>query len=358
MGGTTSLLCDQSEEVVYFTDRETGLRGMTVLDDVRLGRSVGACRSRPYDEEERALADALRQAKTTTAKALLADLPFSGGCSVILNETPGDTRFASPMPALGRTVQSLGGRYYLLPDLQGQFVDTDQVAPNSDFILGQDGTTMFNAIEATAVGNLVGIEMAVRNKLGVSGLMGIGIGIIGLGDVGFRLAELLRQEGARLTVADRDPRRTERAVRELGINCVTIEEIIHLDNAVLATCAAKDSIDDWTVSHLRCQILAGAVDDPLTSASHGQALHDRGILFAPDTIINAGGLISLVQPLLSPERASTPIHQELQAIGQRLDNVIDRSVKANLPTSMITEHMIEEALAARLEAQLGQSLAS
>ena len=357
MGDVSSSIGSQHEEVIYFSDRETGLRGITVLDDIRLGPSVGACRSRLYDEEERALADALRQARTTTAKALIAGLPISGGCSVLLNEPLTDTHPHAPMPALGRAVESLGGRYYLLPDLQGHLAQMDDAAAASSYVLGCAEPSTFDAIEAAAVGNLIGIETAAKRRLGVSSLMRVGIGLIGLSPVGFRLAELLRQEGAKLTVADRDPRRTEQAVRQLGINCVTVEEIIHLDNSVLISCAAKDSIEDWMLSHLRCQVAAGAVDDPLSAPSHGQVLHDRGILFAPDTIINAGGLICLTQPLLSEGDQLTPLHSQLQQIGLRIDSVIDQSQKMDLPTSVIAERMADDARSARLQSPRPQSMA-
>ena len=174
----------------------------------------------------------------------------------------------------------------------------------------------------------------------------------------------MRQEGARLTVADRDPRRTERAVGTLGINCVATEEIIHLDMDVLAPTAAKDTIDGGILSHLRCQILAGAVDDPLQSPALGQALHDRGILYLPDIVINAGGLISLVQPLLADGctaiqgQASPSLLSELEAIGGRLDAVIDRALDDNLPTATVAQRMADEAMSASLGTEQAHSLAS
>ncbi len=347
MDAVGSSSSDEREDVIFFNDRETGLRGITVLDDRAPGPCVGACRSRPYVEEEKALADALRQARTTTAKALIAGLPVAGGCIVLLSCSPVGSRLASPMPALGRTVEMLGGRYLLMPDLQGDLRDTDQAVTGTRHVLGQGREAELSAIEATALGLKIGIESAVRQRLGRDSLMGARIGIVGLGDIGFRLAELLRQEGARLTVADRDPRRTERAVRALGITCVATEEIIHLDTDVLAPTAAKDAIDDGILPHLRCKIVAGAVDDPLQSPAHGRALHDRGILFAPDTVINAGGLIHLVQPLLADKTAAMPLHHQLQSIGDRMTTVINRAERENLPTSVIAERMAEEALVLR-----------
>lgn len=358
MDGAGASPADDREEVIFFADRETGLRGITVLDDARLGPAAGACRSRPYVDEDRALADARRQAHTTTAKALIAGLPIAGGCTVLLSDTPIGSRMASPMPALGRAVGELGGRYVLMPDLQGDLDDMDAAAAATEHVLGQSGEIDLDPIEATTLGLRFGLTALVRCALGRDSLTGVRIGIIGLGGVGFGLAERLRQEGARLTVADRDPRRTERAVRALGIGCVATEEMIHLDTDMLVLTASKDMIDDGVLSHLRCRIVVGAVDDPLQSTNLGRRLHERGILYAPDTIINAGGLIALAQPFLPGGRERTPLLSQLEAIGGRMEAVIDRASRDDLPTAVIADRMSEEARAERLGAAPGQALAS
>lgn len=343
MNDIGSLPDDRQEEVIFFTDPETGLRGLTVLDHAERGVCVGACRSRPYVQEDLALADALRQARTTTTKALIAGLPIAGGCTVLFSDSLIGSRNASPMPAIGRTVEALRGRYFLMPDLQGDLRDMDQAATGTNHVLGRPDDIEIDTVEATAIGIRHGIEAAIQRKLGRESLMGARIGIMGLGSVGFRLAELFRLEGAKLTVADRDPRRTERAVRALGINCVATEEIIHLDLDVLAPTAAKDSIDFGMVSHLRSKIIAGAVDNPLQLSSMAPALHERGILYAPDTIINAGGLISLAQPLLT-QAERLPLTEQLSAIGSRMGDVIDRAFKECRSTALVAESMAKDAL--------------
>ncbi len=358
MDDETSSIGDRREEVIGFDDREFGSRGFLVIDGPARGPAVGACRSRPYEEEDRALADALRQARTTSLKAAIAGLPLAGGCAVTLEEEAAGSSVRPSLAAVARAVDRLGGRYVLLPDLQGHFRTLDEAAAVTSHVLGRSDEALREAIDATATGLRIGIETAVRRRLGRDGLMGVRVAILGLGEIGFSLAEQLRQAGARLTVADRDPRRTERAVRELGISCVTSEEIVHLDVDVLAPTAAKDTIDDRMLSHLRCAIVAGAVDDVLKSPALAKALHDRDILFLPDTVINAGGLISLVRPLLTEDSAQTSIMNELEAIGRRLERVIDHARDEGLPTTVIAERMAEDASAGRSAAIPAQARAS
>ncbi|MEL6963008.1 MAG: NAD(P)-binding domain-containing protein [Pseudomonadota bacterium] len=349
---------EEHRQVVFFTEEETGLRGILALDDDRLGPCVGACRSRPYVDKERATADAIRQGMTTTAKALLAGLPVGGGCMALLSDSSIGIRAASPMPAISRIVDKHAGRYLLLPDLQGDLHDMNEAAGYTRHVLGQSGQHEIDSVEATALGLRIGIEAAVHQQLGRDHLMGVRIGIMGLGSVGFRLAELLRQEGARLTVADRDPMRTERAVRALGINCVATEEIIHIDVDVFVPTAAKDTIDEGVLSHLRCKVLAGAVDDPLRTPTLGAKLHERGILYAPDIVINAGGLISLARPLSAPEMNTLSVLDDIKAIGPRMAAIAKRSAQENLPTTEIVTSMVEDARAARVGSGTAEMLAS
>ena len=349
---------ESEEEVIFFSDQETGLRGVTVFDRSAPGPHVGACRSRPYVDEDMAIADALRQARTTTAKAAIAGLPVAGGCMVLLDEMSSRSPSDSSMPAIGRAVETLNGRYFLLPDLQGGLRNMEAAAAATDYVLGRTDGASIETVEATALGLRFGIEAAVQQVLHRDSLMGVRIGIIGLGSVGLRLAEVLRQKGARLTVADRDPRRTERAVGALGISCVATEEIVHLDLDVLAPTAAKDTIIQDMLPHLRCRILAGAVDDPLQSPGLAQALHDQGIIYAPDTVINAGGLISLVQPLLNSAERSQPILEQLSRIGSRMSTVIEKARQACLPTAIVATAMARARFAENDASRSMQLMAS
>lgn len=339
MGATETSITD--EQVVFFQDRETGLRSMTVLDSKISGPTVGVCRRRPYDDEQRALADALRQARSTAAKAAMAGLSVGGGCTVLLNDPE-----ASPNPArfqaLGRAVDDFSGRYILMPAPEDSADDMGEVASMTPHVLGTSDHHVARSAMATALGVVHAIELAARLKLDCASLSGLRVAIFGLGPSGYRLAEQLRLQGAKIVVADRDPRRTERAVRELGIACVATEEIIHLDTDVFAPCASKDAISDDTLPHLRCSIVAGTADDVLASPAHGQALHERGILYAPDFIITAGGLISLVEPLagVGPSSPQVEVKAEAKAITDRLAVIFDQAMREGRPTSEVAEEQL------------------
>ncbi|MGI9433823.1 MAG: Glu/Leu/Phe/Val dehydrogenase dimerization domain-containing protein [Geminicoccaceae bacterium] len=347
MGAIASTDADEQAHVCFFRDGETGLRGITVLDDLRLGPAVGACRTRRYDDEDRALADALRQARTTTLKAVMAGLPFGGGCTVLLDDRE-EVRGISPFGSLGRMVDDLGGRYFLMPEIGTAAADMDKAAEETAHVLGQSSHEVLDPGEATAAGVCKGIEAAVGRRLGLADLGGVHVALLGLGPAGFRLAELLRQQGAKLTVADRDPRRTERAVRELGIACVTTEEIVHLNVDIFAPCAGQNIIDEDSLSHLRCSIVAGTADNFLKMPALGQRLHERGILYLPDYTLSAGGLISLGSSLI-PDASDRPsIERRISFIGDRLIEIIDRSEREQQPTCAVAEQIALARLADRV----------
>lgn len=331
------------EQVIFFRDSETGLRGITVLNQQAPGLVIGSCRRRPYDDEEWALADALRQAQSTDAKARMAELPFSGGCTVLLSD-PEVPSIPARFQALGRAISDLQGRYMLMPDPNDLANDMDQAATVTDHVLGRSSQDHTDPSIATAKGVASAIEILVRHKLGDVGLRGLRVAIMGLSPSGYRLAELLRQQGARIVVADRDPRRTERAVRELGIACVSMEEIIHLDSDVFAPCAAKDTVTSDVIPHLRCSIVAGTADDILTSPAEGQSLHERDILYAPDFMITVGGMVSVLAPLMDVQDKEAWLDQQLQAMTERLITVIDRAAGEKRATFDIAHEQLQACL--------------
>jgi leucine dehydrogenase len=337
------------EQVIFFQDSETGLRGITVLDSGASGPTVGSCRRRPYDDEERALSDALRQARTTAAKAALAGMPVGGGCTVFMND-PAVTSPRAQFQALGRALNDLNGRYVLMPDPDETAEDMDNVARTTAHVLGTSGYGKTDPAVATAKGVLRAIELSVRYRLGRDRLSGVRVAIMGLGPAGYQLAAQLRLLGAKLVVADRDPRRTERAVRELGIACVATEEIIHLDTDVFAPCSAKDAINGDSLAHLRCSIVAGTADDVLQLPAHGQGLHERGILYAPDVITTAGGLISLVDPLVCVGTDPNRVDEQIAAMVDRLGRVFDQAAEENRPTSEVAGEFLQRQRSSVVEA--------
>ncbi|MGI9491227.1 MAG: Glu/Leu/Phe/Val dehydrogenase family protein, partial [Geminicoccaceae bacterium] len=249
------------------------------------------------------------------------------------------------------------GRYILMPDPEDRPEDMDQVASMTKHVLGTHMQGDLDPANATAMGALRAIEVAVRHKLDRADLAGLRVSVMGLGPSGYRLAEHLRLHGAKVVVADRDPERTERAVRELGIACVATEEIVHLDADIFSPCVSKDVIDDDRIAHLRCSIIAGTGDDLLRSPAHGLELHERGILYAPDFITAAGGMISLVAPLDRADLDDRHLEGAIKAIGDRLQSVFDRAASENRATSAIADEQLQQHLAERAATPHAESFA-
>jgi leucine dehydrogenase len=245
----------------------------------------------PYADDAAALDDVLRLSRGMTYKAALAGLSLGGGKAVII----GDARrhkSEALLLAMGRFVESLGGRYHTAEDVGTTVRDMDVLRRETAFAHGvSDGSG--NPSPATAYGVFVGIRAAVRHRLGRDDLGGVVVAVQGLGNVGFRLAEYLAEAGARLIVADLDAGSARRAVEAFAAEAVAPERIHAVAADVFAPCALGAVIDDATIPELGARIVAGAANNQLAEARHGAALKARGILYAPDYVINAGGLIDV-----------------------------------------------------------------
>jgi leucine dehydrogenase len=339
----TSPAFDDHEQVVFFFDRPSGLQAIVALHDTAAGPAIGGCRMWPYASEGEALTDVLRLAKGMTYKAAMARLPFGGGKTVIIGDPRADKSEAL-FRALGRAVDSLGGRYYTGEDVGTSPADMDWAGAETAFVLGRTQGSSGDPSPVTARGVWLGIRAAVRHKLGRADLAGTRVAVQGLGHVGYHVARLLAQEGARLTVADLDPTRVERAADEFGARVVAGDEILGVETDVLAPCALGGVINDDTLPRLACSIVAGAANNQLLEDRHGAALHARGILYAPDYVINAGGLINIAEELgprgYERERALARV----QIIAQTLTEVFERADREDAPTSMIADRIAEERI--------------
>src|SRR5579871_4821629 len=286
-------------EVHFKLDKATGLRAIVAIHDTRLGPALGGCRFIHYDSDEAAVVDALRLARGMTYKAALAGLAHGGGKSVLIRPKQRFDRVAM-FRAFGKFVEDLRGHYITAEDSGTGLEDMEVIRTVTKHVTGVDVSHGGSGDPSpfTALGVRRGIEACVKFKLGKDNLDGVHVAVQGVGHVGYHLCKELHAAGAKLSVADVDPLKAERAHREFGANVVPLNDIFETACDVIAPCALGSALNDETIPRLKARIVAGAANNQLAEPRHGDDLHARGILYAPDYAINAGGLVNVAQEVL------------------------------------------------------------
>mgnify|MGYP003604415501 FL=1 len=334
------------EQLVYLHDRHSGLKGIICIHNTTLGPALGGTRVWEYENEEDAVYDVLRLARGMTKKAACAGLNLGGGKAVIIGNSKQlrkDTvRREAFWRAFGRYIEGLGGRYITAEDVGTSPEDMTLVRMETNHVLGLP-TTSGDPSPFTAYGVYKGIKACIKEELGSSKLEGIRIAVSGVGHVGSALCELLAAEGAILTIADIDEESTRRVSELTGAKVVKPEEIYDVDCDVFAPCALGAVINDNSLSRLKCKIIAGAANNVLEdSEKHGTKLHEMGLIYAPDYVINAGGLINVYQ-----ERIGYNKDASMAAIDQIFDRVreiIRESKDTNTPSYLVADRMAERRI--------------
>ena len=295
------MAASRHDQLVFCSEPDAGYRGIIAIHDMTLGPALGGTRLWKYAGDEDAVTDALRLARGMTYKAAIAGLNLGGGKSVILagERTRDRDRL---FRAHGRAVEALGGRYITAGDVGTTVGDMESVRAETRWVVGVRGG---DPSPATAHGVYQGIRACARERYGDPSLEGRHVSVQGVGQVGYHLCAELAAAGARLTVADITPGSVRRVVDEFGAASVAPDEIYDVPADIFAPCALGGVIDDRTVARLRVDIVAGSANNQLAEPRHGDALRERDILFAPDYVINAGGLITVYGELQgwSAERA-------------------------------------------------------
>ena len=312
------------------TDRVTGLKAVFALHDLTLGPAAGGVRRWRYDSEDDAVVDAMRLAEGMTCKNALAGLPFGGGKSVILSDGKPVTR--AQLRVFGRWLDQLGGEYVAAEDVGMTVEHMKDVRRETAFVTGIGA----HPGPKTAHGVFVGIEAALEGKV-----TGTRIAVQGLGAVGMALVELLHVAGARLVVADLDEAKVQRAVA-LGAERAGTEEVLLSEVDVLVPCALGAVITPERARHLRAKVVAGSANNQLSEPLAGHILHQRGIRYAPDYVINAGGIIHAGYEYLGWPGARA----QIDAIGPRLTAIFAESNATREPAHMIADRMAHAAVAA------------
>jgi leucine dehydrogenase len=291
------------EQIVFWSEPELGYKGIIAIHDTTLGPALGGTRFWTYASDEEAIIDALRLSRGMTYKSAVAGVALGGGKSVII----GDNRTRDRemiFRAHGRAVESLGGRYITAEDVGTSVDDMEFVRMETDAVVGVYGGSG-DPSPVTAYGTYQGIRATVERKFGTPSLEGKHVLVQGLGNVGYHLCAFLHDEGARLTVTDIDEGRIARVRDDFDAAVVGPDEIYGIEADVYAPCALGATINDDTLKVLRVQVVAGAANNQLAQPRNGDELHERGILYAPDYVINAGGLINVYGEIhdWTPERS-------------------------------------------------------
>ena len=333
------------EQVSFHQDRASGLFTIIAIHDTTLGPALGGCRYWPYDDEAAALEDVLRLSRGMTYKAALAGLAFGGGKAVILAPKGGE-KTPALLRAFGRCVDSLGGRYITAEDVGTCPADMEVIHEATPHVAGiaDGGAGDGDPSPATAWGVFHGLRAAAA-QLGSDNLRGVHVTLQGLGHVGGYLARYLADAGARLTVTDLDQSRLAWAKETFGAAVAAPDAIYDVEADVFAPNAMGAILNDDTIARLRVRAVAGSANNQLAEDRHGAALRERGILYAPDYVINAGGIINISHEGRAYDRDRAMAH--CARIYDTLTEVFRRAEREGRPTSEVADQMAEERIAAR-----------
>jgi leucine dehydrogenase len=280
---------DAHEDVIFCSHAESGLKAIIAIHDTTLGPAAGGCRMWRYESEAEALTDVLRLSRAMTYKNALAGLPLGGGKSVIIGDAHTDKN-PQLLVAFARHVEMLGGRYWTAEDIGIGMRDVEDVlARGTRYVFGLPSKTG-NPAPFTARGGFEGMRAAVEQRLGRKSLSQLRVAVQGIGSVGWELCRLLHEAGASLVVSDVDPHAARRAVDAFSARAVDVEAIYDADVDVFAPCARGGILNDATIPRLRAVVVAGVANNQLAQPRHGRRLHERGVLYAPDFLVNAGGM--------------------------------------------------------------------
>ncbi|MCB9914041.1 MAG: Glu/Leu/Phe/Val dehydrogenase [Planctomycetes bacterium] len=343
----TEIQVDGYEKVVRCQDPESGLHALIAIHDTTLGPALGGMRMWPYASEDEALFDVLRLSKGMTYKSAVAETGLGGGKSVILGD-PKTMKSEKLFRAMGRFVDSLGGRYITAEDMNIGIPDLDIVHKETKWVTGlarAEGSSG-NPSPYTAEGCLIGLRAVVEELDGTTDLSGKHVLIQGVGAVGGALAVMLKEAGAKVTICDINDARVEELCKEYGFDAVDDEAHLDVTCDIYAPCARGAGLNDDTIPKLKCRAIAGCANNQLLEPRHAQALKDRGILYAPDYVLNAGGIINVGVELLPGGYDENEARRRIARIYDNLKLVFEIARNENIPTSEAAERLARQRIEA------------
>ncbi|RID89344.1 Glu/Leu/Phe/Val dehydrogenase [Peribacillus asahii] len=332
------------EQVVFCQDKQSGLKAIIAIHDTTLGPALGGTRMWMYPSEEDAIEDALRLARGMTYKNAAAGLNLGGGKAVIIGNPHTDKNEAM-FRAFGRYIQSLNGRYITAEDVGTTVEDMDLIHEETDYVTGISPAfgSSGNPSPVTAYGVYRGMKAAAKEAFGTDSLAGKTVAVQGVGNVAYHLCRHLHEEGVRLIVTDIQQAAVQRAVNEFGAKAVKPAEIYSVDCDIYAPCALGAVLNDETIPTIKAKVIAGSANNQLKNSLHGEQLHEKGIIYAPDYVINAGGVINVADELIGYNRDRAL--KKVESVYDNIAKVIEIAKRDNIPTYKAANRMAEERIA-------------
>jgi leucine dehydrogenase len=331
------------EQLVFVQDETSGLKAIIAIHDTTLGPALGGCRMWTYASEEDAIEDALRLARGMTYKAAAAGLNLGGGKTVVIGNPKADKSEAL-FRSLGRYIESLGGRYITAEDVGTTVQDMDLIHQETKYVTGVSEAfgSSGNPSPMTALGVFRGIQASAKEVYGSDSLVGKTVAVQGVGNVGYYLCKHLHEAGSKLIVSDINEDNLKRVKEEFAAEAVAPNDIFGVKCDIFAPCALGAVINDDTIPQLQCKIVAGSANNQLKEDRHGDKLQELGILYAPDYVINAGGLINVADELegYNAERAK----KKVESIYNILLNVFEIARRDGIPTYKAADRLAEQRI--------------
>jgi leucine dehydrogenase len=331
------------EQVLFCHGKDPDIQAIIAIHDTSLGPAMGATRLLPYANEEAALNDALRLSRGMTYKAACANIPVGGGKAVIIAKPENKTE--DLLRAYGRFVDKLQGRFITGQDVNLTPEDVRKISKETNYVVGVEEKSGGPA-PVTALGVLLGIKATVEFKMQTRSLAGLKIAVQGLGNVGLNLCRHLHENGAKIFVADISKEKTEDAKRLFGATVVEPHEIYSLDVDIFSPCALGGTLNSQTIHMIKAPIIAGAANNQLAKEEiHSQLLVDKGILYCPDYVINAGGLINVYNEMIgyNEEKAFQQVHNIYDTLLEIFDIAKQQQIPTNDAAKQLAETRINKA---------------
>jgi leucine dehydrogenase len=332
------------EQLVFCQDKASGLKAIICIHDTTLGPALGGTRMWTYESEEAAIEDALRLGRGMTYKNAAAGLNLGGGKTVIIGDPRKDKNEAM-FRAFGRFIQGLNGRYITAEDVGTSVEDMDLIHEETEFVTGISPAfgSSGNPSPVTAYGVYKGMKAAANVAFGSDSLEGKTIAVQGVGHVAYSLCEHLHNEGAKLIVTDINEESVKRAVEAFGAKAVDPNEIYGVECDIFAPCALGAIINDQTIPQLKAKVIAGSANNQLKEERHGDLIHELGIVYAPDYVINAGGVINVADELIGYNRDRAM--KKVEGLYDSLMGIFNISKRDGIPTYKAADRLAEERIA-------------